>query len=313
MRGKMSIVYYHRKSRELMTERVYASGFLSWAYNARLGRLATDLLFRQKFISQLYGWFHKKPFSRWRIKPFVKKMGINNNESIFSLEHFATFNDFFIRQIDPKKRPICNDPDVCIAPVDGKVLAYPIVEPDSTFRIKRSRFNLREFLCDDVLAEKFAGGSMIISRLCLADYHHFHFPDSGIPGKAKSIQGKYYAGGPYALRTLIPFYSENHRMLTLFDSDHFGQMAMVEIGAFTVGSIRQTYQADARASKGSRKGFFELGGSTVVLLFQKKAIELDEDLCENTKNDLETYVRLGDSTGRRCGSFSKRKIQKEEK
>jgi phosphatidylserine decarboxylase len=309
----MSIVYYDRKSRELMTERVYASGFLSWAYNARLGRLATDLLLRGKFVSQLYGWFHKKPFSRWRIKPFVKKMGINNNESILSLGHFATFNDFFIRQIDRKKRPICSDPDVCIAPVDGKVLAYPIVEPDSTFRIKRSRFNLREFLRDDSLAEKFAGGSMIISRLCLADYHHFHLPDSGIPGKAKSIQGKYYAGGPYALRTLIPFYSENHRMLTLFDSDHFGQMAIVEIGAFTVGSIRQTYQPGARVSKGAPKGFFELGGSTVVLLFQKKAIELDKDLCENTKNDLETYVRLGDSTGRRCGSFSRHESQKEEK
>ena len=313
MKGKMSIKYYDRETRRLMTEQVYASGFLSWSYNTNLGRLATDFLLRHKFVSQLYGWFHKKPFSRWRIKPFMKKMGINSSESILSLEHFATFNDFFIRQIDPKKRPICSDPDVCIAPVDGKVLAYRIVEPESTFRIKRSRFNLREFLRDDSLAEKFAGGSMIVSRLCLADYHHFHFPDSGIPGKAKSIQGKYHAGGPYALRWLVPFYSENHRMVTLFDSDHFGHMAIVEVGAFTVGSIQQRFQPGAHVAKAAHKGFFELGGSTVVLLFEKNSIELDKGLCENTRNELETYVRLGDSVGKRHGSVSRTGTRKEEK
>lgn len=309
----MSIIYYDRKSRELMTERVYAGGFLTWAYNARLGRLATDLLLRGKFVSQLYGWFHKKPFSRWRIKPFVKKMGINNNESILSLEHFATFNDFFIRETDHSKRPIHKDPRACIAPTDGKILAYRVVEPDTTFRIKRSSFNLREFLCDDLLTERFAGGSMVISRLCLADYHHFHFPDSGIPGKAKSIQGKYYAGGPYALRWLVPFYSENHRMVTLFDSDNFGQMAIIEVGAFTVGSIQQRYQPGLHVAKATHKGFFELGGSTVVLLFQRNSIELDQDLCENTRNEVETYVRLGDSVGRRYGSVPKAGTRKKEK
>ena len=67
---------------------------------------------------------------------------------------------------------------------------------ETTFRIKQSVFNLSEFLRNDELTEKFAKGSMIISRLCLTDYHHFHFADSGIPGEAISIRGKCYAGGP---------------------------------------------------------------------------------------------------------------------
>ena len=299
MSAPMSITYYDRQREELMTEKVYANGFLSWSYNTQLGRLATDLILRQKFISRLYGWFHRQPWSRCRIKSFVKTMNMSMNEFVCSLEDFATFYDFFTREIDLSKRPICNDPDVCIAPVDGKVLAYPLVEPDTTFRIKRSPFNLRSFLFDGELVGKFAFGSMIVSRLCLADYHHFHFPDSGVPDKPVSIRGKYYAGGPYALDTLIPFYTENHRMLTLFDSDHFGQIAMVEIGAFTVGSIQQLYQPGVHVSKGAKKGFFEFGGSTVVLLFQKGKIELDIDLCTNTQNEIETYVRLGGSIGRR--------------
>lgn len=87
-------------------------------------------------------------------------------------------------------------------------------------------------------------------------------------------------------------------MLTLFDSDHFGQIAMVEIGAFTVGSIQQLFNQGVRVPKGARKGFFELGGSTVVLLFQRGAIRLDEDLCARTEEDIETFVRLGESIGR---------------
>jgi phosphatidylserine decarboxylase len=219
------------------------------------------------------------------------------------LEDYKSFNDFFTRQIDLSKRPVNTDPEVCIAPTDGKVLAYPLLEPDTTFRIKRSFFNLRRFLCNHALAEQFAGGSMIISRLCMADYHHFHFPDSGVPHRAVAVPGRYHAGGPYALSTLIPFYTENYRMITLFDSDHFGQMAMVEIGAMTVGSIRQRYRPSEHLAKGAPKGYFELGGSTVALLFQRGTIKLDDDLCANTQNEIETYVHFGDSIGKATSSF----------
>ncbi|MDH3216236.1 MAG: phosphatidylserine decarboxylase, partial [Candidatus Krumholzibacteria bacterium] len=139
------------------------------------------------------------------------------------------------------------------------------------------------------------------SRLYLSDYHHFHFADSGIPGEAVSIPGKYYAVSPYARRALVPFYTENHRMVTTFDSDHFGRMILVEIGAFTVGSIQQHYQPGMRVAKGARKGVFELGGSTVVLLFPPGAITFDGDLLAHTKDEIETYVQLGDSIGRTPG------------
>lgn len=113
-----------------------------------------------------------------------------------------------------------------------------------------------------------------------------------------AIPGKLYAVSPYSIEALIPFYTENRRMLTLFASDQFGQIAMVEIGAFTVGSIKQCYRADIHVAKGAEKGFFELGGSTVALLFEPGAIRLDKDLCANTAAGLETYVRLGESIGR---------------
>ncbi len=291
------ILYQDRRSRALLTERVYADGFLHWLYNTRSGTSLAGLL-TQPWLSRLYGRANNSAWSRRRIRPFVEQMGIDLESSMKRIDEFKSFNDFFTREIQRASRPVCEEPDACVAPADGKLLAYPRVEAQQSFRIKRSRFNLGELLGDPAEAIRFAGGSLVVSRLGLADCHHFHFPDSGVPEAARAIPGRLHAGGPYALRTLVPFFTENQRMVTRFESDQFGPMAIVEIGALSVGSIRQRFESGARVAKGDPKGCFELGGSTVVLLFRPGAIRLDADLCAATSRELETLVRRGEAIGR---------------
>ena len=297
MSSRFLIKYVDRAEKMLRQEGVYADGLLHWLYNSHIGTIINYFFFRNNYVSRLYGWLNKQRPSKRKIKPFIRKMKVNTDELMCPIEGFKSFNDFFKREIDLSKRPINTSPYVCISPVDGKILAYQSMSPGMTFRIKRSVFNLSSFLFDETLVERFSHGSMVVCRLCLKDYHHFHFPDSGFPGEAIAIKGKYYASGPYSLRKLIPFFSENYRMLTMLESEHFGRIAIIEIGAFTVGSIQQRYRSECRVVKGDRKGFFEMGGSTVVLLFEKGRIALDKDLCANTENDLETYILMGDSIG----------------
>ncbi|MBI4428378.1 MAG: phosphatidylserine decarboxylase [Ignavibacteriales bacterium] len=292
------ITYIDRCTGRTESEPVFAAGFLDWLHNTSLGHWANELLFKQKIFSRFYGWFHRTRLSKRKVQRFVSKMNVNLGEAVVPSGGFCSFNDFFTRRIDLSRRPIDKDDNVCVAPADGRVLAYQTVAPNQTFRIKQSTFNLAEFLRNEELTRKFAGGSMVISRLYLSDYHHFHFPDSGIPHPASTIPGKYYAVSPYSMQRILPFYAENHRMVTIFDSEHFGEIAMVEVGALTVGSIRQCFTPDVSVSKGARKGFFELGGSTVALLFTRGTIRFDEDLCKNTEQGMETFVRLGDSIGR---------------
>jgi phosphatidylserine decarboxylase len=173
-----------------------------------------------------------------------------------------------------------------------------MIDVDQRFAIKRAEFDLRALLRNDDLARAYAGGSLFVTRLYLNDYHHFHFPADGIARDAMSIPGRFFAVSPYSEQRLVPFYAENHRMLTLLDSDYLEQIAMIEVGAFSIGSIQQRFRPGARVSKGDHKGFFELGGSIVVLLFRKGAIQFDDDLCKNTLRGIETYVRLGESIGR---------------
>ncbi|MDX1390650.1 MAG: phosphatidylserine decarboxylase, partial [Acidobacteriota bacterium] len=229
---------------------------------------------------------------------FVESMGVDMSESVRSEAEFTSFNDFICREIDLSRRPVDRDPAVCVAPADGRVLAFGCVGEQDTFAIKRHQFGLGELVGDAALARRYAGGAMLISRLYLADYHHFHFPASGIAGSPRRVEGKYLAVSPYARRRIVPWLTENTRVLTELASDAFGRILMIEVGAFTVGSIQQRFPPATRVGKGDPKGFFELGGSVVVLLFERGRIRLDPDLCDFTRVGVETFVRLGESIGR---------------
>ena len=69
-------------------------------------------------------------------------------------------------------------------------------------------------------------------------------------------------------------------MRSELESENFGTMTLVEIGAFTVGSIRQCYQPGANVERADRKAVFGIGGSTVVVLFEPGTIRFDQDLVE---------------------------------
>jgi phosphatidylserine decarboxylase len=297
MSTSAAIFFYDRRSAALVEEPIYARSFLFWSHNTRLGRWASQLLFRQPALSWLYGWYNRRRWSRRRILPFAAAMAVRTEELLQSPEQFASFNDFFTRRIDLRLRPVDPDPRMCVAPADGKVLAYARVSRRQPFRIKGANFSLEPFLGDQQLAARFDRGAMIISRLHLADYHHFHFPAACVPGQTRLIAGKLNAVAPYARRWPAVFYTENRRMLTLLATERFGTIAMIEVGAFTVGSIRQCFSHGIAAAKGEHKGYFELGGSTVVLLFEPGVIRLDSDLCERSAGDVETYVRFGEAIG----------------
>lgn len=306
MRRGFDIVYRDRATGMLEREPVYAGAFLYWLYNTRPGVAMNALFFRRRLFSDLYGRLQRTGWSRRRIRRFVERLGVDLSEARMGPDGFRSFRDFFVREIDLSRRPIDRHPDTIVAPADGKVLAFRDLDPGRRFRVKRSVFDLAGCLGDDGLAARYAGGALVIQRLTLRDYHHFHFPVDGIPGQTCSLPGRYEAGGPYSLQSLVPFYGENHRQVTLIGTERLGQVAMVEVGAMTVGTIRQRYRPGRAVKRGDEKGHFDLGGSTIVLVFEPGAVRLDEDLCASTREEIETYVRMGERIGAATSSTQNR-------
>jgi phosphatidylserine decarboxylase len=320
LNGAMSVQpirYFDRYSRSVKTEQIYGESWLRFAYENPLGRFLVWALFRRAVFSRWYGWRASQGARRedetsnmasfirvlrggdssLRILPFIEKYGIDVDEFVKSPFDFKTFNDFFYRQLKPEARPIAAGERVAAVPADGRHLAFPNVDTAAGYYVKGAKFSLAALLGDDVLAQKFAGGAMLISRLCPVDYHRFHFPVSGTPGEARLINGWLYSVSPIALRRNIGYLVENKREITLIESPVFGTVAMIEVGATNVGSIIQGFVPGRVIAKGDEKGMFVFGGSCVITLFARGRIEFEADLVKPTAEQMEVYARMGDRLG----------------
>jgi len=291
------IRYFDRYARALKTEQIYGEKWLRFAYENPAGRLLVWLLVRRAFFSQWYGYKMNRPESSLRILPFISHYGLDVDEFAKSAFDFKTFNEFFYRALKPAARPIATGDTVAVFPADGRHLAFPNVDTATGFYVKGGKFTTADLLGDALLAEKFAGGGMLISRLCPVDYHRFHFPASGIPGEPRLINGWLYSVSPVALRRNVTYLVQNKREITLIETPAFGTVAMIEVGATNVGSIRQGFLPGRAVGKGEEKGLFAFGGSCVITLFMRDRIRFDADIAGQSAQCIETYARMGDRLG----------------
>jgi phosphatidylserine decarboxylase len=291
------IVYYDRYRNENCIENVYGDKFLRWTYGTVAGRLTLDLVVKRALFSHWYGWRMDRPASKSKITPFIREYQLDPNEFVCDPNEFRNFNEFFFRKLKPEARPIDPDPKSAVFPADGRHLCVPDLSKCNGLFIKGQSFRLSSLLEDDSLSDQFASGSLLLSRLCPVDYHRFHFPVAGKPGSTRLINGPIYSVNPIALCQNIHILSQNKRCLTVLETESFGRVLLLEIGATCVGGICQTYDEHSSVTKGSEKGYFRFGGSSTITIFEPGRIRFDDDLVENSMRHRELYGRIGDRMG----------------
>lgn len=287
------IQYYDRESGLLKTEKVAAEKCLVWLYNNPVGEATLWALVKRKFVSSIYGNMMDRPSSTKKIQPFVEEFDIDM--SSVQKQEFNSFNDFFTRKLKNSARPVDTNSTITVSPADGKLLAYADIS-NSDFIIKGYRFDILSFLNNADLAKNYLDGTLVIIRLAPLDYHRFHFPISGRVSPITRIDGDYYSVNPLALRKIIEIFCLNKREFIIISNPLFGDVVMAEVGATMVGSIIQTYTGNF-VKKGEEKGYFKFGGSSVVLLFEKNKIRIDDDLLINTLKGYETAIKEGERIG----------------
>lgn len=290
------IKYIERNTGQIKSENVPGKGMLNWLYGAIPGKLGLNLFVKRKVVSSMGGWYMNTRRSAKRIVDFVEEHNINLNEcQVSKAEDFKTFNDFFYRKLNPGARPIGDD---IVSPADGKILVFPNLESVPSFFVKDTEFNPEKFLRNKQLAAKYTDGSMAIIRLAPADYHRYHFPASGLASASVKINGHYFSVSPLALRKSLKIFCENKREYCTLQTNGYGDILIADVGASMVGSIIQTYKPNSEVQKGDEKGYFAFGGSTLVLLFEKGKIQFEKDLVANTRKNLETTIRMGETIAR---------------
>ncbi len=220
---------------------------------------------------------------------FSRIYKINIKEAELELKNYRSLNNFFTRALKNGARVVAPGAEVIVSPVDGTLLKAGPIEKGMLLQSKGMQSPLEELLGTRTYLNRFIGGQYATIYLSPQDYHRIHMPVAG------KIIGYYYKPGKLfpvnqiAVNTINRLFSRNERLITFIDTGK-GLIAMIKVGATSVGRIRvtydeklatnnwfrtareHTYQNPIAIEKGAEIGRFEMG-STVMLLFEKDSME----------------------------------------
>lgn len=258
-----------------------------------------------KAQSEKMGKEYDTPESRAHIKPFIESFHLQSSLSEMKQpdpDKYATFNQFFAREIKEEARPIAEPENdlVTSSPADCRLTAFQTIDLATKCWIKGHGFHVANLLGDEQIANQFDGGSIVIARLAPQDYHRWHAPVTGTVRGIKDIPGAYYTVNPQAINesgTLDVFCENKRSVMTLQRSSTGAPIVIVAVGAMLVGSIKYVAGVDqigAEVRRGQCLGAFYYGGSTVIVLYPQGEVQLDEDLVRNsTEQSCETLMKVG--------------------
>lgn len=232
------------------------------------------------------------------IRWFVKRYNVNMNEAAQpDISAYKTFNEFFTRPLKNNARPLAQADFIC--PVDGAISQFGNIKADQIFQAKGHAYSTSALVGGDQnLAAKFENGHFACLYLSPKDYHRIHMPCDGTLKSMTYVPGDLFSVNPITAQGVPGLFARNERVVCEFTSTQYSSFIMVLVGATIVGSMATIWHDAANGiinpprtgsmrtwsyekqnitlKQGDEMGRFLLG-STVVMLFQKDALEFNNN------------------------------------
>ena len=248
-------------------------------------------LLPKQALTELAGRFARWQGGRWThavIRWFIKRYQVNMEEAADpDITHYASFNDFFTRALQPGVRPLAHAQWVC--PVDGAISQFGRIDGDQIFQAKGHRYSTRALVGGDAqLAAQFQNGDFATIYLSPKDYHRIHMPAAGRLLRMIHVPGDLFSVNPATAQGMPGLFARNERVVCVFDT-----FVMVLVGATIVGSMATTWHgvvnpprsptirewhydgAAIHLQQGDEMGRFLLG-STVVILWPPNTLVINK-------------------------------------
>ena len=211
-----------------------------------------------------------------------------------SVGDFATFNEFFTRELEPAARPLDPDPLALLCPCDGRISQCGRITNDRLVQAKGHHFSIRALLANDPDCAAFNNGFFHTIYLSPRDYHRVHMPLTGRLLRTIHVPGRLFSVSPATVRQVPNLFARNERVVSLFDTEH-GPMALALVGAMLVSSMETVWSGvvtppygrrvahgdwsrrDIVLQRGQEMGRFNMG-STVIVLLPPTAVSMLEEL-----------------------------------
>lgn len=259
-------------------------------YENPVGSASLLWLVKRKAISRVYGLYCRTRHSAKMIPKFIEQYDIDMTGSSGRYKNFA---QFFARERDGISFP--ESAQTLGSPCEGLVSVFEGLHPDQIVAAKGAAFSLTDLFRDANLAKGYEGGTMVSIRLTPANYHRMHFFDNGTVTASRIIKGDLYSVSPLALNKVIRLYCRNKRAIIEFETENFGNVVLVEVGATFVGSIVHCFEADQKVERSQMASYFKPGGSLVLMFLKKGAFTPRTELVERTAQGYETKVSIGEA------------------
>lgn len=269
---------YNRETKKIEEIKHFGKKGLKIIYNSKI----LTKIFTSRLISNIYGLYNKSSVSKYRIKKFVIENNIDL--SLFEEKKYKNYNEFFIRKY---KELDINQKDF-ISPCDAKLLVYKIDE-NLKVKVKDFTYTVKELFGKEI--NNLNGSYMFIYRLAVNDCHRYYYIDDGKTEERLHIKGKFHTVSDSSYKYKI--YKENEREYSVLNTKKFGKVIYMEVGAMMIGKIVNHDKPTFK--RGEEKGYFLPGASTIIVV--AKDIEVDSDILQNSKNNLETLVHIGERVG----------------
>lgn len=220
-----------------------------------------------------------RPIARRLVHWFARSYEIDLDAAGKPAHEYPSIGHFFIRDLREGLRPIESD---FVSPADARLRGFGLIENGRLEQIKGKSYTVARFLGSEEDAQRYAGGVYFNLYLSPQDYHHVHSPVSGAIVRSVHIPGKLWPVNDWSLQNIDELFSVNERIVTYIDTEKYGRVATVMIGATNVGKMTVTYDSfisNAGQAKtvsrdytgipiaaGDRLGTFHMGSSVVVLV-----------------------------------------------
>jgi phosphatidylserine decarboxylase len=199
---------------------------------------------------------------------------------------FTSWNNFFTRKFKDGERPVAEPDNSKVITSACESTPYAIeqnVKLSDTFWIKSQPYSLKDMFTapKEELAQKFVGGTVYQAFLSAYNYHCWHAPVSGTISDLYLVEGTYYSeaesegqdpAGPNNSEGYITAVAA--RMVIVIDCDDksLGQIACIFVGMAEVSSCVNVVNIHDHVTKGDEIGYFQFGGSTYCMIFQKEVV-----------------------------------------
>lgn len=291
---------WNRKENKLESIRAYKAEALLFIHKNPVAAFFMSKIATIPFFSTLMALKDYTSFSRKKVINFVKENNLDESEFEKPAIDYSSFSEFFDRRLKPSARPVNKEAGTLVSPSDGILTVFPDIKENATFTVKGRVFSVESLLGDRKLAEEYSGGSLAIVYLAPTDYHRYHYPCDCSLEKIWTIGNRLFSVNPIAMEYGFRPFDVNVRDISILNNDKSGRFLMIEVGATYVGRMVRTNAQPGTKNKGDEKGYFGLGGSTIILIFKKGAVSFDKDILEWTEKSVSSKVKMGEKIGSFC-------------